>query len=47
MPHAPWNSRWFRLALIEGVVAAVSVLAMLALLSIDEGTRALMPFIPH
>lgn len=47
MPHAPRNSRWLRLALIEGIVAAVSALAIVALLSIDEGTRSLMPFIAH
>jgi hypothetical protein len=43
----PPRARWLRLALIETIVAAVGVLALLALLSIDERTRSLMPFIPH
>jgi hypothetical protein len=43
----PPRAHWLRLALIESIVAAVGVLALLALLSIDERTRALMPFIPH
>jgi hypothetical protein len=41
------RSGWVRLALIEGAVVAVGVLTLLALTTIDERTRALMPFIPH
>lgn len=41
------RARWLRLALIESIVAAVGALALLALLWIDEPTRALMPFIAH
>lgn len=43
----PPRGRWLRLALIESIVVAVGALALLALLSIDEPTRALMPFIAH
>jgi hypothetical protein len=43
----PPRARWLRLALVESIVAAVGVLAILALLSIDERTRSLMPFIAH
>jgi hypothetical protein len=46
LPRPP-RTRWLRLALIESIVAAAGVLALVALLSIDERTRALMPFIAH
>lgn len=39
--------RWLRLAILEGIVALAGALALVALLSIDERTRALMPFIAH
>jgi hypothetical protein len=38
---------WVRLALIEGAVVALGALTLLALVTIDDRTRALMPFIPH
>jgi len=42
------RTEWVRLIVIEGVVAAIGALALVALVAvIDERTRSLMPFIPH
>jgi hypothetical protein len=41
------RARWVRLALIESAVIAIGVLAIAALVTIDDRTRALMPFIAH
>jgi hypothetical protein len=47
--HKPPCSRpgWVRLALIECVVVAIGALALAALATIDDRTRALLPFIAH
>lgn len=38
---------WMRLALAEAVVIALSAVALLTLLGLDEHTLALLPFKPH
>ncbi len=43
----PNRSIWMRLALAEALVIAVSAIALLALLGLDEPTVALMSFVAH
>ena len=38
----PFRSAWMRLALAEALVIALSAVALLALLGLDESTRALL-----
>jgi phosphotransacetylase len=41
------RSVWMRLALAEALVIALSAVALLALLGLDEPTVALMSFVAH
>jgi hypothetical protein len=41
------RTTWMRLALAEALVLAVSAVALLALLGLDEPTVAMMSFVAH
>lgn len=41
------RSVWMRLALAEALVIALSAVALLALLGLDEPTVAMMSFVAH
>lgn len=43
----PRRSVWMRLAVAEAVVIALSAVALLALVGLDESTLALLPFYVH
>jgi hypothetical protein len=43
----PYRPIWMRLALAEAVVIALSAVALLTLLGLDEHTLNLLPFMPH